>query len=35
MKYLQVIEIINNMEKKIIESRLITYTKTYNDKSIM
>lgn len=34
MNYLHVIEIINKMEKKIIEAKLITYTKNFNQKEV-
>lgn len=34
MNYLHVIEVINKMEHKVIQSKLITYTSKYNQKEV-
>jgi len=34
MNYINVIEILNKLDKKVLEVKLITYTKRFNDNSI-
>lgn len=34
MNYLHVLEILNKMEEKIVEAKLVTYTKDYQQKDI-
>lgn len=34
MNYLHIIEILNKMEKKVVQAKLVTYTTNYRDKEL-